>query len=710
MITIALDEQGDFENLEGKIDKAPVFIGGVVYDDFDKDTDYDNEKKRLQQYLENVCTSVGCRYPQDLHFSSDGNNGKSVAKVKRKFTDTIKEFLECGTWNSKNIIPEAREGKYYIFALLRGENGKRNLLSKDVSEVVKDDFASNLYVHMAEDVVSRLIFHNPVIRDICKVRLELATRRVLLSGVDRTNRKKQYELLGFKEVQRTDKGSAGPTEFLLTNPDNYRTAIEREMLNCEQDRILVDRIGVKSIYYKNQKKGMDFLYLADAICSYLGFKVQGRAAGEWIEEFDKRSGEINGSVENLIWGYDAVDDYFSKAWSAFENKDYYKALSIAFEGSKNNSTMTPFYVRKWFGYIGAFIDVQKDISGFSMAVKKYRESMFNNNLNQEKLVYVFRHIETMSKNVVFQNNKEEAELYDLYDSGVSAFIHNSNLDEAENCFKKVKKYAAYVATESYLRTRNKMVVFLCDNLRFEDALNLADENVTYHELLTEMKKSMFGDTFSEALGHAIALSQRAQVYAFMNDERAEKDFVDALNILDEGTPDRYITQSYLLHYYVSRNERDKYEQLAKEYFGNKSSLMEQFNYLVKEGAKEKNARFSLKYALYLFVKASYAFYLDEMPTKLVNKFKNIEKALCDVSKKAEKQINGHPWEMIYKYLALIMISRTLMKEADEYKKKILITFKESKGLIEDIVNESVYKIDKLLENEQYEERLSYMYC
>ena len=60
MITIALDEQGDFENLSGKLTKTPVFIGGVVYDDCDEDIDYANEKKRLQKYLKNVCLSVGC--------------------------------------------------------------------------------------------------------------------------------------------------------------------------------------------------------------------------------------------------------------------------------------------------------------------------------------------------------------------------------------------------------------------------------------------------------------------------------------------------------------------------------------------------------------------------------------------------------------------------------------------------------------------------
>lgn len=99
MITIALDEQGDFENLEGKLAKAPVFIGGVVYDDREEDADYNNEKNRLQKYLKQVCFSVGCRYPQDLHYSSETNNGQNVAMVKAKFTETVKEFLEAGTWD-----------------------------------------------------------------------------------------------------------------------------------------------------------------------------------------------------------------------------------------------------------------------------------------------------------------------------------------------------------------------------------------------------------------------------------------------------------------------------------------------------------------------------------------------------------------------------------------------------------------------------------
>ena len=65
-----------------------------------------------------------------------------------------------------------------------------------------------------------------------------------------------------------------------------------------------------------------------------------------------------------------------------------------------------------------------------------------------------------------------------------------------------------------------------------------------------MKKQIFKDERYESLNHAIALSQRAQIYAFMEDSRAEDDFLMALETMDPETPDRLITESYLLHYYI----------------------------------------------------------------------------------------------------------------------------------------------------------------
>ena len=56
MITIALDENGDFEGFKNLGESAPLYIAGIVYDDggHDKDTKY--EMQRLDEYFRAVAS------------------------------------------------------------------------------------------------------------------------------------------------------------------------------------------------------------------------------------------------------------------------------------------------------------------------------------------------------------------------------------------------------------------------------------------------------------------------------------------------------------------------------------------------------------------------------------------------------------------------------------------------------------------------------
>ena len=170
---------------------------------------------------------------------------------------------------------------------------------------------------------------------------------MILDGEDRTQRMKEYEKLGYAVVQRPEgQRRPGTTEYILTNPTNYRTAVEREMLHSGKNTLMIDRIEVKSIYYKHPKDGMDFLYLADAICSHLSFNRKGNTESVWIESFDDIAESINRKCRNLIWGYDEADEFFEKSWRAVEKGDYYTALSLSFDGMKCGSAMREFYGRK----------------------------------------------------------------------------------------------------------------------------------------------------------------------------------------------------------------------------------------------------------------------------------------------------------------------------------------------------------------------------
>ena len=697
MITIALDEQGDFENIKNELDTAPVFIGGIIYDDMGNENDYKNEKKRLKEYLKKICESVNVKYPIDLHYHSKNgvNNGSKVRRVKERFDHTIADYLEKGTYEGDNLIDGSRIGTYRLFVNLRGAKGKTELLYDDISEAVRENYASNLYLHMAEGVVERLLFHNPVLEEINHVKLQLAARMAVFKTTDLSvgsinERKKEYEKLGYRNESSSMNDDSIRAAYKLTNPYNYRTAIGREMLRGRKKSIMIDRISVKSIYYDRDTNNMDFLYLADLICSHLSYNKSGNTPDEWIKSFSGLANDINSNSENMIWGYDEADVYFENAWIAMEEGDYFRALSYAFNGTVCESSMREYYSQKWYPLIEKAIIKSVNTVDLSIAIRKFKAALMNNNINQQELVYIFKVLEKAGDKVYFSNSKEESTLYDLYDAGVSAFTHIGDLKNAKRCYDKTLQYAEYVATEVYLRTRNRMVVFLGDMLEFDKALKIADENVDYHEHLLEMKKKMFNNAEFVSLNYAIALSQRAQIYAFMEDDRAEDDFVKALEIMDKETPDRLITESYLMHYYISKQKKERYENLAKEYFGGKEELIDQFNYIAREGAK-KRARFSLKYAIYVYIKALYVFYIQDVQrsSKLRKKLKDIDKALGKANKNAVRQINGHPWEIIYKYLSMIMFECGEIDAVEIYKVRIMAYVDGTDGIIKDIAIESL---------------------
>ena len=226
-----------------------------------------------------------------------------------------------------------------------------------------------------------------------------------------------------------------------------------------------------------------------------------------------------------------------------------------------------------------------------------------------------------------------------------------------------------------------------------------------------MEKQIFQSESHESLNHAKALSQRAQVYAFMENDNAETDFMAALGILDRDTPDYLITESYLMHYYIASGNKKGYEECARHYYGERNSLKGQFDYIARKGAGE-NARFALKYALYVYIKALYTFYSEDISQNggLLNKLKDIEKALTDLNKSAENQINGHPWELIYKYVALIMIQHQQMDEARRYMEKIEQFAQTNEGLLRDIANAG-WRVcnDKIKGNVTREEGLTLKY-
>lgn len=194
MLTYALDEYGDFEGLKNT--NEPIFIGGLIYDDHAIDGEEILERKRVKAYYEAVISDAaltannraGFSYPEALH--SNGNGGRDhnvVRPVKEGIKTSLAEFIRRGTYRGNKLQYkdrngtlrdyQHRKGEYHIFVILKSDQGMRKLLSQNANILAKDDYASNLYFHMEDELISRLIFNNPLIDNIQEISLDIATRR-----------------------------------------------------------------------------------------------------------------------------------------------------------------------------------------------------------------------------------------------------------------------------------------------------------------------------------------------------------------------------------------------------------------------------------------------------------------------------------------------------------------------------------------------------
>lgn len=678
MLTISLDEQGKFEQsgIDSPKNREPLLIGGFIFDDMDLPEECDLEKKRIYYYLKSVCCQTQTRYPQDLH--ADGTNSDSVRVVKQMISQTLNEFLRKGVCSFEgnkyagrlNKMPE-RKGKYYIFAYLSYGTTQKPLDSKAASILIRNGYASNLYLHMAEEVVDRMIFYNPVIDKVSKVRLDLATRMVVIDAKDGYDHFEEYLSLGYREDSKPEHKEAGKKKIPLTNADVYRTAVEREMRHTGKDGISLDRLYVRSIYYGNESQDyrMEFLYMADIICSVLGYRPVLSSPEALIADLKNRADRCSGHTDNLIFAYDETDMIFKKAWVKLEEKEYFDALRLVYQGENSGSPYAGFYTEIWFPRIREKLVSEKDVSAFSIAVRKFYLFTRDNSLKQDELVDIYGSLEAMKDHLAFRSAEDKASLYELYDAGVSAFCHIGDSRKAEACFEQCREYAKYVEIERYLRTRNKMVVYLTDDFAFGRALEIAQEDILLHEEILSVRELIF-DKQEVSKEYGIALSQLGQVYTSCQMSEAEQAFLDALSHMGENTPDYFQTASYLLHYYLQTGELEKYDALAEQYFGGNKKLKDQLTYLIREGKKGAEARFSMKFALYVFVKGLYCFHLSDIRDALGKRLCNIEENIKSIGgESAAGQINNHPWEIIYKYLALIALHLGKKEKADEYMKK-----------------------------------------
>lgn len=681
MITISLDETNGFE--EWCKSDAAVFVGGIIYDDEGNPKDTIAERKRIIEYYTMAiedATGDKTLFPRALH-TGHGCDG-SVKAVKEQIRKTFGEFIKNGTYNGKLIKP-ARTGKYYIFVNMKTDEGISEL-SRDATNILsRDDYASNLYFHMATGIINRLVFHNPVIPNIKEVAFNLASRESPDFDAEKDAEKlKEYRRLGV--IRKGDK-SDNKVHFTVAGPEMYRVALAQKMLENKKTSIAIKDFRVWSINYENNVN-MEFLYLADSLCSVIqrnleekGLKSQG--ATKWIKAIDGIADSINEPSQNMVFAYDDVDVRYSKAWEAYEAGDLYSAIETIHNAEQDKGEFTQYYKKKWFKILRGKIESIKKLEYLADAVNELGRPLKSNEYSQGCGLDIFKSlvkIADANMDEIVKRGRERL-LCQLYSQGISVYCHMGDSKNAQRYFNKYKKYRHLLRPDEYISALLRVAEVELDQFQWDKAEKNAMDCIDMQLMISEMvqETDLFGvnnEVCSSELGKAYSLM--GQIKAFKRDEYAEDSFRNALKNFAKDGPDYKITQSYLLHHYIDMGYKEKYETEATAYFGGNTSASKRLGYILKH-AFEDYPVINYRYALYVFIKGLYVFEKEDVSDDLYAKIINLNDLLKKTADKDRNkkgsfvELKNHPSEIIYEYLAMLAWDRNDKENSLQYIDRVL---------------------------------------
>ena len=368
---------------------------------------------------------------------------------------------------------------------------------------------------------------------------------------------------------------------------------------------------------------------------------------------------------NLVFCYDRVDNYYNKAWDYYKEGNSYETLSVIYDAEELGDAYALYYKDRWFADIKKRLRETVDPNSFSKSIDDLNRILYTNNLNQNKLLYLLNSLEELAHEVAFKyrsvDNKARM-FYKLYETGMSAYCHIGETDKAMEYYEKCKEYAPYIDAEAYLRTHNKLAVCLEDSFDWDRAEEIAEETVSFQELISDMKRSIF-NTDDEYMNEAKAISQYARILALKRDDRTIEKFRSALQKLEKGSSNYKITQSYLLHHLADMGMKDEFETELTDYTYGASTYDERLKRFIFSSS-DSDSNISKPYALYVIIKGLYYFADSQEISSLWKKIKRID---AELKQNDGALPSGHPWEIIYKYMEILAYKQGDKQSQEKFK-------------------------------------------
>ncbi len=649
MLLVSLDESGRFEQIRGTRPGC-MFISGAVFI-CDSEAQINNELRRLESLFRLVCEEQGAEYPADLHYNRDGRgmviNAEKASRVKSALAQELPRFFN-GTERWAGNKPA---GTYGLYAMLGDSRGMESPGEAPSSNLLNDDVAANRYEHMAYRAIENLLFYDQKLENEKDVRLDLATRVIRVP--DSIELQQDIELLGYRR-RRNEDGTFDVSTRIVTDEGSFRASLQSaaERVGCYDMQF---NLNVQSINYNAPQHHQGFLYLADTVCSvFQDVIAETPEIGRAFEKLFEYCSNTVGRKMTMLWAYKPIDRLYRSALNCLKQADYFgTALDICEARNSANKLLALVYDRLWLAYMVKTMEAVKTPFELQLALDKLDEYLHSRGYS---LVYAAAIFDTLKAAVdgLEPSARKGKLLFRLAVIQMTISNHQGNPQKATESYNDCLKYAQFTTVEEFLGLQNTRSVTLIDEQRIDEALVIAKEAASSYEMLGEIRKDIYAEHSPFFVSYGRTLSQVGQCYAFLSqNNEAIAMFKEALKHFPEDLGDKQRTISYLLHVAIENGDAALFGEYVESYLGMPDIL---------QWCKDKRPLPDNggKFSLFVYVKALYVFYRASLNRKNILSLTNTVKQLY------ERRKDGHPWELILKYCALLLADKNDTESEEQY--------------------------------------------
>lgn len=638
MISVFLDESGNFEYKGYKL----KFIGGLIY----TGEDLKEERNRLENFFKKTCEKLNIVYPRGMH-TTESN-------------EIINKYLRD---NLLNYI--FNNGKYHFTYMIWGSS-RKNYINNN-SNIVEDEVASNLYDNMIANLVQNILFYNPYLSDK-KYYLNIATRVAFVLKSDKL-KIEEYNRLGY--IYTFD--SHGNYIYFLNDNKSIKAAISSNIIanriNKDIDTI---ELKVEKCNYKNSKRDeklptTPFLYAADIACNIIKQKIVELSdpnnsfdgLKEKIKNLKRRDLYIHETVKELesssgnkafAWAYDDIEGLWQDLNLAIYREDFLLALDYLYDIKTDKSAFSKFYYEFWQNKILHDIYSIFNKDELNLYITKIETYCLNKDrAKYEKGLFIAEHI----KNLISSSNIKNKNYYTfkLNDILLRGFNHRGDTLNGHECAEICKNNRDYVSTDEYISFLIRSLQVYVNEFNYGKCIETSNEIELYLDILKSSEEEIARCLNKKATGNiqrGKVLSSIGQFYGFKkNKEKALDYFKRALSEFKGSDINTRTTISYILHLAIDNNDYQLYKEYSKHFW--KSSTLED---IFQEIVDNRD-----RFGLYVYLKAINTFYMDNLSCKLWEKILRF-----DYKNNGFEQV--HPWELIYKYMAIISLKKGYIRESE----------------------------------------------